>query len=63
MKCECGGSMVVTNTVSSDDEIYRERRCSICKKIIYTEEFETLDPVGICRKIKLMRYTKWKEKQ
>lgn len=43
MKCpNCGGKNYVCDTVHNykTNEIYRRRKCTECKKVFYTVEFE-----------------------
>lgn len=41
MTCECGGKLVVTDSVHvTNDEIYRRRKCKKCSRVIFTSEFE-----------------------
>ena len=35
---ECGGQIVVTETVNANDVIYRMRKCKPCDWVIVTEE-------------------------
>lgn len=53
MKCpNCGGKTGVVETIYNPDanEIYRRRRCSECKQIVRTVEFE-IEPTKDVRKI------------
>ena len=39
---KCGGKLINTDTVNNCDtnEVYRRKRCTSCKHVMYTSEFE-----------------------